>query len=70
MTRLLKWAIFVAFCFGAWVCALASLLVTGWAPCHQTGRCFVDGIVIVAILLMLPAQVFVATRLRRRAKDA
>ena len=70
MSRLLKWTIFGVLCLLSWACAVFFLLITGWAPCSVTGKCVSDGIVIIGIILLLPAQVAVAAYLRQREKDA
>lgn len=68
MSRFLKWTVFGVLCLLSWVCAVFYLFITGWAPCSVTGRCFSEGIVIIAIILLLPAQVAVAAYLRQREK--
>jgi|GEM_PF-2921192 hypothetical protein len=62
----LEWTVFVVVSIVIWLSAALYLFIAGGVSRKVTGTCVRDGAVVVAILLMLPAQAATAAWLRSR----
>lgn len=69
MTAMRTWLLFWLFVIVSWTAVGLYLLISGWAPCAESGTCIADGVVVALALLLMPAQVLLAVYLKQRRAD-